>query len=248
MVTGADRAELKRISDSLESATPQEVLHWAAQTYGDRLTMGTAFGAEGCVILAMLSWIAPNMRVFNLETGYQFRETLELRERIRERYGIEVEYVRPAETVEEMEARLGGPIYRTHPDECCRIRKIEPVRRAVQGYDAWISAIRRDQTHERSKAGIVEWDAKFDLVKVNPLANWTREDVWGYIRANDVPYNPLHDQGYPSIGCWPCTHPAEPGDDDRAGRWTGFAKTECGLHTRLDLHKAAAPKEPQPVD
>jgi phosphoadenosine phosphosulfate reductase len=223
---------LREISNSLEQASPEDILRWAAATYGEKLTMATAFGAEGCVILAMLAEIAPKTHVFNLETGYQFRETLELRERIRERYGIEVAYVRPAETVEEMEARFGGPIYRTRPDECCRIRKVEPLRKAVAGFDAWISAIRRDQTPDRARSGIVEWDGKFNLVKVNPLANWTKEDVWSYIRANDVPYNPLHDEGYPSIGCWPCTRPADPGTDDRAGRWIGFAKTECGLHSK----------------
>ena len=112
------------------------------------------------------------------------------------------------------------------------MRKVEPMREAVKGYDAWISAIRRDQTPNRATAGIVEWDTRFNLVKVNPLANWSSEQVWDYIRANDVPYNPLHDEGYPSIGCWPCTRQANPDEDGRAGRWIGFAKTECGLHSR----------------
>jgi phosphoadenosine phosphosulfate reductase len=224
--------DLKASSDSLEQSRPEDILRWAASTYGDRLTMATAFGAEGCVIVAMLAEIAPDTRIFNLETGYQFRETLELRERIKERYGIEVEYVRAAETVEEMEARFGGPIYRTRPDECCRLRKLVPLRQAVEGFDAWISAIRRDQTRDRSKSGIVEWDQKFGLVKINPLANWSSDDVWEYVRAHDIPTNPLHQEGYPSIGCWPCTRPADPTQDDRSGRWAGTLKTECGIHTR----------------
>ena len=218
-------------SNRLEGADPAAILRWAAGEYGDGLTMATAFGAEGCLLLAMLSQVAPGVRVFNLDTGYQFPETLELRERIRERYGIEVELVRPDETVEQMEARLGGPIYGARPDECCRMRKIEPLRRALRGHTAWITAIRRDQTSHRAQAGIVEWDAKFGLVKVNPLANWTRTDVWRYIVDNDVPYNPLHDRGFPSIGCWPCTRQAAAGAGERAGRWAGIAKTECGLHT-----------------
>jgi phosphoadenosine phosphosulfate reductase len=225
-------SELMTISCALEDSSPEEVLQWAARTFGDKLTMATAFGPEGCVLIAMLAEILPSVRIFNLDTGYQFQETLELRERIRERYGIAVEMVQADESVEQMEQRFGGPIYGTRPDACCRIRKIEPLKKAVAGWDAWVSAIRRDQTPDRARAGIVEWDRKFDLVKVNPLANWSKQDVWQYITDNDVPYNPLHDQGYPSIGCWPCTRAVGAGDDDRAGRWAGFAKLECGLHTR----------------
>lgn len=227
-----DLTRLAEISDRLEQSTPQEILRWAWEEFDAGLTMATAFGAEGCALLAMLSDIAPSIHVFNLETGYQFPETLRLRDRIKERYGIEVAFVEAEESVREMEARFGGPIYRSRPDECCRIRKIEPLKHAIRGWDAWISAIRRDQTPDRAKASIVEWDSKFGLVKLNPLANWTKQDVWDYIHANEVPYNPLHDEGYPSIGCWPCTRMIEAGQDDRAGRWVGFAKTECGLHSR----------------
>jgi phosphoadenosine phosphosulfate reductase len=218
----------------METWEPHEILTWAVETYGKKLTMATAFGAEGCVLLSMLSEIpgGRDFRIFNLETGYQFPETLELRERIREQYGIEVEYVRAPESVEAMEQRLGGPIYGTNPDECCRIRKVAPLKQAVEGYEAWITAIRRDQTSHRAQSGIVEWDRKFNLVKINPLANWTREDIWTYILVNEVPYNPLHDRGYTSIGCWPCTRAVAAGEDERAGRWSTSAKLECGLHTR----------------
>lgn len=226
--------ELHALSLTFEDKSPEEILRWAVQTYGASLTMATAFGAEGCVLLAMLSEIpgGRDARIFNLETGYQFQETLDLRERIREQYGITVEYVRARESVEEMERRLGGPIYGTQPDECCRIRKIEPLKNALVGYDAWISAIRRDQTPDRAQADIIEWDKKFNLVKVNPLANWTKRDVWAYIRINEVPYNPLHDQGFPSIGCRHCTRAVQTGEDERAGRWSNSVKLECGLHTR----------------
>jgi phosphoadenosine phosphosulfate reductase len=224
--------DFRKISDELEEKSPQDILRWATREYGSKLTMATAFGAEGCALIAMLAEIQPDIHIFNLETGYQFPETLELRERIKERYGIEVAFVRAEESVEAMEQRFGGPIYGTRPDECCRIRKVEPLKKAVKGWDAWISAIRRDQTPDRARSGIVEWDAKFNLVKVNPLANWTKKDVWRYISEYDVPYNPLHDQGFPSIGCWPCTRAVGAGQDDRAGRWTGFAKLECGLHSR----------------
>jgi len=216
----------------LEGRPAQEILRWAVERYQPRLTMATAFGAEGCVLISMLAEIDPTVRIFNLETGYQFPETLALRDRIRERYGIEVELVRADESVEQMEARFGGPIYHVRPDECCRIRKIEPLLKAVAGFDAWISAIRREQTPDRSRAGIVEWDRKFQLVKINPLAAWTRRDVWQHIQDHDIPYNPLHDRGYPSIGCWPCTRPVAPGEAERSGRWVGFARVECGLHSR----------------
>jgi phosphoadenosine phosphosulfate reductase len=214
----------------LESATPQAILRWAVETFHPRLTMATAFGAEGCCILHMLAEIEPGVRVFNLETGYQFPETLELRERIKDRYNIEVQYVSPELTVEEYEREHGGPLYRIRPDQCCHDRKLLPLRHAIQGYDAWISAIRRDQTQHRAKAGVVQWDAKFNLVKVNPLLSWTRSDVWRFVLDHDVPYNPLHDRGYPSIGCWPCTASVSEGADERAGRWAGTAKKECGLH------------------
>lgn len=232
MSVEASTIDLEAVSQKLEGASPREILRWAVQTYGRKLTMATAFGPEGCVILHFLSELDRNIRVFNLDTGYQFPETLRLRDRIAERYGIEVEFVRPEQTVAEYEAANGGPLYGTDPDRCCRDRKLIPLRRAVQGYDAWISAIRADQSAHRARASLVNWDAKFNLVKINPLLQWTKRDVWAFIVANDVPYNPLHDQGYPSIGCWPCTRAVAPGEtDERAGRWAGQAKTECGLHS-----------------
>jgi phosphoadenosine phosphosulfate reductase len=222
--------QIAAASKELEGETPQAILRWAVEQFHPRLTMATAFGAEGCCLIHMLAEIEPGVRIFNLETGYQFPETLELRERIKERYGIGVELVRPELTVAEYEDEHGGPLYRIRPDQCCYDRKIVPLRRAVAGYDAWISAIRRDQTVDRAAAGVVQWDAKFGLVKVNPLLGWTRREVWAFIMKHDVPYNPLHDRGYPSIGCWPCTRAVDDGADERAGRWAGTAKKECGLH------------------
>lgn len=215
----------------LNGAHPREVLRWAVDTFFPRLTMATAFGPEGCVILHLLAEIEPRVRVFNLDTGYQFAETLELRERIAERYGIEVELVRPETTVAQYEGVNGGPVYAHDTDRCCADRKLGPLRKAIVGYDAWISAIRADQSAHRARSSVVGWDAKFGLVKVNPLLSWTKRDVWAFVVANKVPYNPLHDQGYPSIGCWPCTRPVAPGGDERDGRWAGQAKTECGLHS-----------------
>ncbi len=230
MTSGFTPEQIADACARLDGESPQAILRWAVRTFHPRLTMATAFGAEGCCIIHMLAEIEPGVRIFNLETGYQFPETLALRERIKERYGIEVEFVCPEQTVAEYEAEHGGPLYTIRPDQCCHDRKILPLRRAVVGYDAWISAIRRDQTAHRAAAGVVQWDAKFQLVKVNPLLGWTKSDVWRFILDHQVPYNPLHDQGYPSIGCWPCTAPVGDGDDERAGRWAGTAKKECGLH------------------
>jgi phosphoadenosine phosphosulfate reductase len=223
-------SEIAAAAEALAEETPQGVLKWAVNTFGEKLTMATAFGGEGCCLIHMLAEIAPGIRIFNLDTGYQFKETLELRERIKNRYGIEVEYVRPELTVEEYEAEHGGPLYRIRPDQCCHDRKMVPLRKAVVGFDAWISAIRKDQTADRGKASVVQWDAKFELVKVNPLLTWTKKEVWGFIVKHGVPYNPLHDQGYPSIGCQPCTCPVAEGADERSGRWAGTKKKECGLH------------------
>lgn len=231
-VTQASVTEIAEASERLGTVAPQEVLRWAAERFGSRLMMATAFGAEGCCIIHMLAEIQPTTKVINLDTGYQFPETLELRDRIKTRYGIEVEYVRPELTVAEYEAEHGGPLHVLRPDQCCHDRKILPLRRAVERIAplAWISAIRKDQTADRGQASVVEWDKKFSLTKVNPLLNWTKKDVWGFIHKFDVPYNPLHDRDYPSIGCWPCTRPVAPGEDDRAGRWAGKVKKECGLH------------------
>ncbi len=222
--------EIAAVNHVLEGKSPQAILRWAVKQFHPRLTMATAFGPEGCCILHMLAEIEPEVRVFNLDTGYQFPETLRLRERIKERYGIEVELIRPELTVAEYEAEHGGPLYRIRPDQCCHDRKVLPLRRAVAGFDAWISAIRRDQTVHRAVASAVQWDPKFDLVKVNPLLGWTKKEVWAFVMEHDVPYNPLHDQGYPSIGCWPCTQAVGAGGDERAGRWAGSVKKECGLH------------------
>lgn len=216
----------------LHGAKPWEVLEWSVARFFPKLTMATAFGPEGCVLIHMLSKIEPRVRIFNLDTGYQFDQTLTLRDQIAERYGIEVELVRAETSVPEYEAQNGGPLYLTQPDQCCHDRKIVPLRRAIEGYDAWISAIRADQSADRARADIVGVDRKFGLVKVNPLLRWTRRDVWAFIVTHKIPYNPLHDQGYPSIGCWPCTRAVHGEElDERAGRWAGQAKTECGLHS-----------------
>jgi phosphoadenosine phosphosulfate reductase len=225
-------ADLAAASSRLESASPEEIIAWGVEHYAPYLTMATAFGPEGCVILAMLAKIAPETYVFNLDTGYQFQETLDLRDRIAENYGIEVDLLSPDLSVPEYEALHGGPLYRTNPNQCCADRKIKTLQRASEVMHAWMSGIRRDQSADRAQASIVGWDKKFGLVKISPLANWTKKDVWKRITDESIPYNPLHDKGFPSIGCWPCTRAVSAGEtDERAGRWSGMKKTECGLHS-----------------
>ena len=224
--------DLADASQALEGVEPPQIIAWAADRYGPRLTMATAFGPEGCLIIHWLATLAPRTFVFNLDTGYQFQETLELRDRIARRYGIEVSMERPDTTVAEYEQLHGGPLYPSDPNRCCGDRKIAVIRRVLTRFDAWMSGIRRDQSPDRAVAPIVGWDHKFNVVKISPLANWTKAKVWDAIVREDVPYNPLHDQGYISIGCWPCTRAVTFGEDERAGRWSGTAKTECGLHVR----------------
>jgi phosphoadenosine phosphosulfate reductase len=223
--------EWAEVHSRLMRSTPHAILEWAVERFQPRLTMATAFGAEGCVLIHLLAEIDAKVRVFNLDTGYQFPETLALREQIRKRYGIVVEMIRPDTTIAEYENQHGGPMYVSNSDQCCYDRKIVPLRRALVGYDAWITAIRGDQSSHRAAASVVGVDRKFGLVKVNPLLNWARRDVWAFIATHKVPYNSLHDQGYASIGCWPCTRAVAIGEEERSGRWAGHAKTECGLHS-----------------
>jgi phosphoadenosine phosphosulfate reductase len=231
--------DLKRLGEEMESRPPRDILRWAMETFAPRLGMATAFGAEGCALLHMLAGLrdelGQDLYIFNLDTGYQFPETLELRERFQDKYGLTIRLESNSQTVEELEAENGGPVYLTDTDRCCFLRKSVPLQAVMDKnlFDAWISAIRRDQTAFRASAGIVERDKKFGIVKVNPLANWKKGDVWKFLLDNDVPYNPLHDQGFPSIGCWPCTKAVRPGEDDRAGRWSGSQKTECGIHLAI---------------
>lgn len=224
--------EIAAANELLAHAPPQEVLAWAVRRFHPRLLMATAFGAEGCCLIHMLSKIEPGVTFINLDTGYQFPETLAVRERLREKLGVEVELVRPEMSVGEYEKMHGGPVHQRDTTQCCHDRKIVPLRAALARHAplAWVSAIRKDQTADRGAAGVVQWDKKFGLVKVNPLLNWTKKEVWGYVVKNEVPYNELHDRGYPSVGCWPCTRAVGEGEDERDGRWAGTAKKECGLH------------------
>jgi phosphoadenosine phosphosulfate reductase len=207
-----------------------EVLHWAFESFGSRVQMASGFGAEGMVLIDIASRINPDLRVFTIDTDFLFPETYRLIEKVEKRYGIQVERVRPRLTPEDQEEVYGPALWSINPDQCCALRKVEPLKEKLATLRAWITAIRRDQTAIRATARKIEWDRKFRLIKVNPIADWTTKDVWNYVHEHNVPYNPLHDRNYPSIGCTHCTRAVQPGEDPRSGRWSGTGKTECGLH------------------
>jgi phosphoadenosine phosphosulfate reductase len=225
------RADLERVKILAESWKPEQVLSWAFTTYGDDVAIATGLGVEGMALLDIASRVNPDLKVFTGDTEFLFSETYDLMDRVEERYGIKIERLYSELTPEEQERLYGKALWARDPDECCSLRKVEPLRRKLATLDAWVTGVRRDQTLERQSIRKVDWDYKFNLVKISPLANWTREMIWGYVVKHDVPYNPLHDQNYPSIGCTHCTRAVQPGEDPRAGRWSGFRKTECGLHT-----------------
>lgn len=223
--------DLKCLSADFENASPESVLRWAVEEYGERdVALATGFGAEGCVLVDMLARINPQSRFFYLDTELLFPETYRLRDELEARYGISFERRTAKLTLDGQAAQYGEGLWQRQSQECCRMRKIEPLREMLSELGAWITAIRRDQSPARADAGIIERDKKFGLIKINPLAAWSSRDVWNYIAKHDVPYNPLHNEGYPSIGCLPCTTPVQIGEDARAGRWRGTGKTECGLH------------------
>lgn len=218
--------------DEAERWSPEQVLRWGFARFGRDIAIASGFGAEGMVLIDVAARIRSDFRVFTLDTGFFFPETCALIEEVERRYTIRVERCRPALSPSEQARRHGEALWIRRPDQCCAIRKVEPLQAQLAELAAWVAAIRREQTAARANAAKIEWDARFDLVKLNPLADWTHEQVWDYIRTHHVPYNPLHDRSYPSIGCTHCTRPVRIGEDLRAGRWPGFVKTECGLHTR----------------
>jgi phosphoadenosine phosphosulfate reductase len=224
------KREIEKLQIEAETWKPGRVLEWAFDAFGDSVAISSAFGAEGMVLIDIASRVRQNFRLFTLDTEFLFPETYNLMDQVERRYGITIERVYPVNSPEEQERVHGARLWERDPDQCCNLRKVEPLRRKLSQLKAWITSIRRDQTLARAAAGKVEWDTKFGLVKINPIADWTSKQVWQYIREHDVPYNALHERNYPSIGCTHCTRAVRPGEDSRAGRWAGSSKTECGLH------------------
>lgn len=232
------KPDLERVTVVAETWSPEQVLTWAFATYGENIALATGMGIEGMVLTDIAWRVNPGLKVFTGDTEFLFPETYELMDRVEAKYGIKIERLYSDLTPEEQEREFGPKLWARDPDQCCNLRKVEPLRRKLETLDAWITAIRRNQTRERAAVRKVDWDPKFNLIKICPLADWTREMVWSYALEHQVPYNPLHDRDYPSIGCTHCTRAVRPGEDARAGRWSGFGKTECGLHTPQSLPAA----------
>jgi phosphoadenosine phosphosulfate reductase len=218
-----------KAAEELADAPAEDIVRWAADTFGDRLCITSSM--TDAVIVHLASAVRPGIDVIFLDTGYHFPETLGTRDAVTAVYPINLINVTPSRTVAEQDAELGPRLYGRNPDLCCYLRKVVPLERALDPYDAWITGVRREETDARSDTRPVEWDAQREMVKVNPIVNWTQEQVDRYIAEQGVLVNPLLDEGYPSIGCATCTLPVEPGADPRSGRWAGSSKTECGLHT-----------------
>ncbi|MBI2981680.1 MAG: phosphoadenylyl-sulfate reductase [Deltaproteobacteria bacterium] len=226
-------------AQEMEEKSAEEVLKWSLQTYHPRIALASSFGAEDVVLIDLLVKINPKARIFTLDTGRLNPETYDVMDRVRERYGIKLEVMFPKwDTVEAMVREKGMNLFYgsiENRKECCGLRKVEPLNRALKGLDAWITGLRREQSVTRTAVSKIEIDeAHNKIVKVNPIADWTQGEVWGYIKKHAVPYNRLHDQGYPSIGCAPCTRAVKPGEDERAGRWwwENPESKECGLHVK----------------
>jgi phosphoadenosine phosphosulfate reductase len=224
--------ELQQIAEQagrdLETATAQEVLRWAVDTFGEKFAIASSMG-DG-LLAHLAASVAPGVDVLFLDTGYHFAETIGTRDAVASSYDVNVRTVLPLITVAEQDAQHGAELWRRDPGACCALRKVEPLARALEPYTAWASGIRRDEAVTRRDVGVVEWDAKRSMVKVNPIATWTQKQADAYVEQNGVLVNPLAYDGYPSIGCAPCTFRVAPGEDPRSGRWAGQAKTECGLH------------------
>jgi phosphoadenosine phosphosulfate reductase len=220
----------------VEAMTAEDVLVWAYEQFGDRLCLTCSWQQQSSVLVHMVAELGLDIPVLELDTQLFFKETYETRERLVERYGLKL--IRPhVISVAEQHAQEGPNLWERDPDRCCHIRKVEPLERALAPYDAWISGIRREQALTRKDAKRVEWSERYGVWKIQPLVDWDAKRVQAYIHVNEIPYNPLHDQGYPSIGCVPCTRPVSAGEDERAGRWAGSDKLECGIHINAPLIK-----------
>jgi phosphoadenosine phosphosulfate reductase len=225
---------VEKLNLLFEDRKPQEIVQWALEDSGlDRMAIASAFQAEGTAIIHMAVSIRPSIPILFLETGFHFAETLAFKQRLTERLGLNVVDLIGDHTVESQAEKYGARLYEGNPELCCELNKVIPFNRALRKLDGWMTAMRRDSAWTRKNTPILdqyELEPGMWLVKINPIANWTRREAWGYLKEHDLPHNPLYELGYASIGCAPCTRMIFPGEDERAGRWSGVGKTECGIH------------------
>lgn len=227
--------EIETLEAELQNAYPQEILRRAVELFGDELVVVTSFQPTGIVTLHMLQEIAPDLPIMTVDTGLLFDETYQLMDQLEQAWRLNLIRVRPSQTVTEQAQTYGNALWLDEPNKCCDLRKVIPLKNALQDYQAWISGVRRDQSSTRAETPIISWDKRNEKIKLCPFATWTESMVWTYIHAYELPYNALHTQGYTSIGCFPCTQAVKEGDDLRAGRWVNHAKTECGIHIQTSL-------------
>jgi phosphoadenosine phosphosulfate reductase len=228
--------ELKSLNERFATQPTEEILRWAWERFGKRAGIGTSFQGAGLVMMHLAKLRGYDFPAFTLDTGLLFPETLELKRKLEEFLETKIEAVVPDLTVEQQNEAQGPELWKSNPDLCCTMRKVLPLQGKLSELDCWITGLRREQSDTRASVGIIEvyiFDETTgrEIVKLNPMANWSRDQVWAYIKQHKIPYNPLHDRGYRSIGCWPCTKATANGEGERAGRWTGFNKVECGIHT-----------------
>ncbi len=231
-------AEAAALDKQIGQWPSDQILAWAWKRFGKRASIGTSFQGAGLVMLDLAKKAGLPFPVFTLDTGLLFPETLELKKKLEDYFGFEIESLTPDLTVEQQAEAQGPELWKRDPDLCCTIRKVLPLRGKLEGLDCWITGLRRQQSATRAQVGVVELyvlneQTGQDVVKLNPMAAWSREEIWDYIREHKIPYNPLHDRGYRSIGCMTCTAKSGEAENERAGRWTGFSKVECGIHTFL---------------
>ncbi|WP_103029314.1 phosphoadenylyl-sulfate reductase [Salinibacter altiplanensis] len=233
-------SRLAALNAQFEPHGPRPILNWAAHTFGDDLAQGTGFGPSGIVIMHMLADLRPGTTVFYLDTDLLFPETYELSDDLDERLDVDVTRVHGGLSLDEQAEQEGGELWNRNPNRCCFLRKVKPLQNFLDDRRAWITGVRRDQSERRADTDILSWEGQYGVFKINPLANWTQKKVWKYLFEHDLPYNPKHDQGYPSLGCVPCTEPVDQADGySREGRWGDRNKTECGLHTSPDEDEEA---------
>lgn len=230
--------EVSEETERLECLSLDELLCWCWNYFGDKAAIGTSFQGSGLVIIDHAVHNGCNFPIFTIDTGLLFPETLELKKKLEDFWDVKIQSVHPEQTIEEQKKTMGPELWKTNPDSCCQMRKVLPLQSRLSSLDVWITGLRRGQSDQRKSTNVLEM-YEFDklresyIFKLNPMVNWSREKVWSYIKDHNIPYNTLHDKGYRSIGCWPCTKAISDGQDERAGRWEGFNKTECGIHTFL---------------
>ncbi len=224
-----DEHDIFSLNERFEQATTEEILRWTWQTFGDKVATSSSFQTQSVPLLHLIAQVCPQMVVIFLDTGFHFSETLAFRDELQARYQLNIKVIYPAIDKNQLFRQYGEGLYRQDPDLCCYINKVEPMKRALHGLTAWISGVRRDQTSHRQGLRILEPQAD-GVLRIHPMLNWTKKELWNYINRYQLPAHPLFAKGYPSIGCAPCSRPVFAGEDERAGRWADKDKTECGLH------------------